>query len=93
MLPLLKLDKAEFLVNLMYDFANRFVEFERHAEDMIELFGAVPSFDRETPEERQEILLSMYRNSLRKHYRGRTASVPIEKPGKKRVHYYLVYLT
>jgi len=93
MMPLLQLGKAEFLINLMYDFANRFVELERHAEDMIELFGEVPSFERETPEERQEILLTLYRNNLGKHYRGRTAYVPIEKPGKKRVHYYLVYLT
>jgi len=93
MMPLLQLGKAEFLINLMYDFANRFVEFERHAEDMIELFGEVPTFERETPEERQEILLTLYRNNLGKYYRGRTAYVPIEKPGKKRVHYYLVYLT
>ncbi len=93
MRPLLKLSKAEFLINLMYDFANRFVELERHAEDMIELFGEVPSFGCETPEERQEILLALYRDNLRKYYHGRTAYVPIEKPGKKRVHYYLVYLT
>jgi len=93
MMPLLQLEKAEFLINLMYGFANRFVEYERHAEDMMELFGEVPSFEHETPEERQEKLLALYRNNLGKYYRGRTAYVPIEKPGKKRVHYYLVYLT
>ncbi len=93
MMPLLRLGKAEFLINLMYDFINRFVSVERHTEDMVELFGEVPVFGGETPEERQEILLAAYRHNLRKYYQGRTAYVPIEKPGKNRVHYYLVYLT
>jgi len=60
---------------------------------MMELFGEIPVFGHETPEERQEILLELYRSNLGKHYDGRTAYVPIEKPGQKRVHYYLVYLT
>ncbi len=93
MLPLLQLGKAEFLINLMYDFANRFVELERHAEDMMKLFGEVPSFGGEISEERQAILLTLYRNNLKTHYHGRTAYGPIAKPGKRRVHYYLVYLT
>lgn len=93
MVPLLQLGKAEFLINLMYDFINRFISLEKHAEDMMELFGEIPVFRHETPEERQEYLLALYRKNLRKHYHGRTAYVPIEKPGKRRVHYYLVYLT
>lgn len=93
MLPLLRLGKAEFLINLMYDFINRFVSLEKHAEDMVELFGEVPTFEDESPEQRQEILLALYRRNLKNHYRGRTAYVPVEKPGKERVHYYLVYLT
>lgn len=93
MMPLLKLQRAEFLINLMYDFANRFVELEKHAEDMMELFGERPTLDHETPEERQKILLKLYRRNLANHYHGRTAFVPIEKPGKNRVLYYLVYLT
>jgi len=93
MLPLLRLGKAEFLINLMYDFINRFVELERHAEDMIELFGEVPTFEDESSEQRQAILLTLYRRNLKNHYGGRTAYVPVEKPGKERVHYYLVYLT
>lgn len=93
MQPLLGLDKAEFLINLMYDFVNRFVGLEKHAEDMLELFGEVPSFDEELPEQRQELLLTLYRSNIKNHYGGRTAYVPVQKPGKERIHYYLVYLT
>ncbi len=93
LLPSLKLGKAEFLINLMYGFANRFVTVDRHTEDMIELFGEVPDFENETPEQRQSILLSLYRGSLKRQYGGRTAYVPVEKPGHERVLYYLVYLT
>lgn len=93
MRPLLELRKAEFLINLMYDFVNRFVGMEKHAGDMDELFGQIPKFTNETPEQRQEIILTLYRNNLKHFYRGRSAYVAIEKPGKNRVHYYLVYLT
>lgn len=93
MSPLLRLPKAEFLINLMYDFINRFVALEKHTEDMIELFGQVPQFSGEPPEERQAILLNLYRANINEYYRGRTGYVTVEKPGKNRVHYYLVYLT
>ena len=93
MLPLLRLGKAEFLINLMYDFINRFVSLDRHSEDMIELFGEVPVFSCESPEQRQGMLLDLYRRNMKNHYLGRTAYVPVKKPGKDRVHYYLVYLT
>jgi three-Cys-motif partner protein len=93
MLPLLKLGKAEFLINLMYDFINRFVNVDKHSNDMLELFGEIPIFGEETPEQRQEILLDIYRKNLKVNYQGRTTYVPIQKPGKHRVHYYLVYLT
>lgn len=93
MQKLLKLKKSEFLINLMYDFINRFVEFEKHSNNMIELFGEKPLFENEAPEQRQEHLLSLYRNNLNFYYKGRTAFIPIKKPGRERVLYYLVYLT
>lgn len=93
MLPLLRLNKAEFLINLMYDFVNRFIEIDKHFDDMNELFGEVPIFEGESPEQRQEILLALYRSNMKKHYLGRTAYVTVEKPGRERVLYYLVYLT
>ena len=93
LLPLLKLAKAEFLINLMYDFINRVVTVEKHAEDMTELFGEIPAFDQESSEQRQAILLSLYREKMKDHYLGRAAHVPVNKPGADRVLYYLVYLT
>ncbi|MEE9422762.1 MAG: three-Cys-motif partner protein TcmP [Gammaproteobacteria bacterium] len=93
MQPLLRLGKAEFLINLMYDFINRFVGVDKHTGDMVEIFGEAPTFKDETPEERQLVLLSLYRKNLLFYYGGRSAFVPVEKPGKARVHYYLVYLT
>ena len=92
MKPLLQMN-AEFLINLMYDFVNRFVDDPAYSDNTMNLFGKVPGFKDETPEQRREILLTLYRKNLRASYRGRSAFVPIEKPGKKRVHYYLVYLT
>ena len=93
MQPLLELENSEFLINLMYDFVNRAVPIEKHAEDIIELFGVVPDLAGKSPEQRQEIVLKKYRENLNDYYCGRTAYVPVEKPGKDRVHYYLVYLT
>jgi len=93
MLPLLKLGKAEFLINLMYDFVNRFVDVPAHNENMIDIFGELPGFKDESPEERQVKLLTSFRTNLGMHYGGRTAFVPIEKPGRNRVLYYLIYLT
>ena len=48
MLPLLKLGKAEFLINLMYDFVNRFVDVPAHTENMIDIFGELPGFKDES---------------------------------------------
>ena len=93
MRPLLQHGKAEFLINLMYDFINRAVEIEKHTDDMVELFGEAPSLSGLTPDQRQKKLLTLYRNNLKKVYGGRTAYVTVEKPGRDRTLYYLVYLT
>jgi len=93
MQPLLRLGKAEFLINLMYDFVNRFVATDRHAEDMIELFGEVPVIEGKSSEQRQKIVLNLDRENLKKYYGGRTAYISVNKPGQERVHYFLVYLT
>lgn len=93
MSPLLKLRKAEFLINLMYDFANRAVTHESHADDMTDLFGVVPDIEGKSAEERKDILLRLYRNCLNQEYGGRTTFIPVYKPAHNRVLYYLVYLT
>ena len=91
--PLLELENSEFLINLMYDFINRFVTLEDQAGNMTDIFGEVPQLTNLAPDERQSTLLGLFRRNLNTNYNGRTAYVPIQKPGKNRVHYYLVYLT
>lgn len=92
--PLLKLKKTEFLVNLMYDFFNRAASMEEHAADVAELLGKPIVFSgTETSVERQSIIISSYREVINQAYKGRIAYVPVERPGKDRVLYFLVYLT
>ena len=93
MRPLLQLGKAEFMINLMYDFLNRAVTINRHADDMIELFGEIPDIEGTSSGQRKKKLLDLYRENLNKCYSGRTAYVPVLKPGQDRVLYCLVYLT
>jgi len=91
---LLKLERTEFLINLMYDFANRSVSIKKHEDDMMELLGEIPSFTgEESAYVRQHITLTAYRNNINSFYKGKTAYVPIERPGKDRVLYFLIYLT
>jgi hypothetical protein len=92
--PLLQLEKTEFLINLMYDFANRAVNIEKHEHDLLELLGERLEFSgSESAIERQTLFLTTYRKNINKYYKGRTAFVPIERPGKDRVLYFLIYLT
>ncbi len=92
--PLLSLKNTEFLINLMYDFANRAASIKKHEEDMIELLGEMPKFTgNEDSYQRQQIILSAYRKNINLYYEGRSAYVSIERPGKDRVLYFLIYLT
>lgn len=92
--PLLKLKKVEFLINLMYDFFNRAVSIEDHADDVEELLGrSIVLRGIETSEERQQLIVSSYREAINKIYCGRTTHVPVERPGADRILYFLVYLT
>lgn len=93
MQPLLQRQESEFLINLMYDFVNRFISLEKHAPDWEELMGEVPDLNGLTPDQRQEKILGTYRGNLKQFYRGRTACVSIQKPGMDRPLYYPVYLT
>ncbi|MDO8273709.1 MAG: three-Cys-motif partner protein TcmP [Gammaproteobacteria bacterium] len=90
---LLQKQDSEFLINFMYDFINRFIEVEKHRQDWEELLGEVPALTGLDSEQRQEVLLQTYRNSLNQFYQGRTVHVSIQKPGKDRPLYFLVYLT
>jgi hypothetical protein len=93
MRPLLQRRESEFLINLMYEFVNRFISLEKHAPDWEELLGGVPELEGLTPDQREERILTSYRQDLKQLYGGRTGYVSIQKPGTDRTLYYLVYLT
>lgn len=92
--PLLCMKNTEFLINLMYEFLNRAIEIEKHQEDMVEIFGQTLTFEKgDTPDIRQSKVLNAYRNNVDQYYQGKSAYIPILRPGKERVLYFLVYLT
>lgn len=92
--PLLERPKTEFLINIMYDFVNRAANIAKHDADIEELLGRPIIYTgSESVPQRQMLLLSHYRAGVNDIFKGRTAFVPIERPGEKRVLYFLVYLT
>lgn len=92
--PLLALNRAEFLINLMYDFVNRAMSMKAQQANVEELLGKPISFSgEETATERQHIIVSQYRQMMGNLYNGRTAHVTVERPGMDRVLYFLIYLT
>lgn len=94
MKALLERPKTEFLINLMYDFANRAASIEKHEADMIELLGEPLAFKgNETADERRDQFLGLYRKNIKSVYGGRSAYVSIRRPGTTKLLYFLVYLT
>ncbi|ERU97060.1 TPA: three-Cys-motif partner protein TcmP [Pseudomonas aeruginosa] len=92
--PLLRLKKVEFLINFMYDFLNRAMNIDEHVAASTELLGKTITFTGdESSSERQQIIVSRYREAINAEYSGRTAFVPVERPGKERILYFLIYLT
>jgi len=98
--PLLELPKSEFLINLMYDFANRALSIEKHEDDIRELVGEKLQLSgKELPDERQTMLLTAYRNNIksklgeRKGQPPRSSYVPVCRPGSDKLLYLLVYFT
>ncbi|EIK45899.1 hypothetical protein O59_001538 [Cellvibrio sp. BR] len=91
---LLERPKTEFLINLMYDFANRATGIEKHDPDMIELLGTKPNYNGcETVFDRQRAFLSQYQKNINSIYLGRSTYIPINRPGTNKLLYFLVYLT
>lgn len=98
--PLLSRLKSEFLINFMYDFANRAVSMEKLHSEMAQLFGQ--SIDmQELPHEpvaRERYLLNLYRKAITNEANGAqrssmTCYVPVFSPLADRTKYHLVYLT
>lgn len=96
--PLLRRPHSEFLINFMYDFLSRTVPQAKFKDDMRKIFGTIPDEQGKLPEQREELLLSLYRNNLKQVLpvvggKPRTASVKVLNPTKDRTYYHLVYLT
>lgn len=92
--PLLRLENCEFLINLMHEFANRALTIEQHQQDMRDLLGENHILTgQKDPETRREFMLGSYRKAINAIYGGRTAYVPVQRPGKDKLLYFLVYLT
>lgn len=96
--PLLRRPNSEFLINFMYDFLSRTVPQPVFQEEMRSIFGIVPDGQDKSPEQREEYLLSLYRDNLKQVLpagdgKPRTACVKVLKPTRDRTLYHLVYLT
>jgi three-Cys-motif partner protein len=92
--PLLNLKKSEFLINLMYDFFNRAVSIDSHREDVNAILGeSYVAPEGATAEERKSSIVNGYRSTINNIYSGKSVYVPIERPGRERVLYFLIYFT
>ena len=97
--PLLARPRSEFVINFMYDFANRAISMEKLAPVVKELLGEAPNTDMYEGD-RESLILDIYRKNLKSKVPVRSADYPVRSvyvkvkdPKKERTKYYLVYLT
>ncbi|MHB1201125.1 MAG: three-Cys-motif partner protein TcmP [Polaromonas sp.] len=98
--PLLQRRRSEFLINFIYDFINRTASMSGWQDEMRQLLGRSVDLTDMSPTQREDALLSAYRESLklcappgRANYRPRTAYVSVLHPLHQRTKYHLVYLS
>ena len=98
--PLLQRRRSEFLINFIYDFINRTASMTGWQEEMKQLLGRSVDLTGLSPTQREDALLSAYRDSLKQcvpagkaNYRPRTAYVGVLHPLHDRTKYHLVYLS
>jgi three-Cys-motif partner protein len=98
--PLLQRRRSEFLINFIYDFINRTASMAGWQDEMRQLLGRSVDLTGMSPAQREDALLSAYRESLklcvppgRANYRPRTAYVSVLHPLHERTKYHLVYLS
>lgn len=96
--PLLQRRNSEYLINFMLDFLLRAHTQENYQKHMLEVFGEVPNTDGMSPKQRENHLLKLYREHLKKAQpsvegKPRSAYVKVLDPCKDRTKYDLVYLT
>jgi three-Cys-motif partner protein len=97
--PLLQRAHSEFLINLMYDHFNRVMSMADWQDVTAEILGARLDLAGLAPAERETLILTTYRNSLktciatRRQYPARAAHVRVMNPQSERPKYHLVYVT
>lgn len=97
--PLLERAQSEFLINFMYDFANRAASMADMRAQIEELLGEVPDIGNLEPAARERILVGTYRRNLKRliptqsEWRARSAYARVLDPVINRPKYHLVYLT
>ena len=97
--PLLKRRRAEFLINLMYDHANRAMSMENMKETMTAVLGQKLDVTGMGPQEREHAFVHTYRESLKRcvpesaTHPARAAHARILNPERDRTKYELVYVT
>lgn len=97
--PLLARPKSEFVINFMYDFANRAIAMEKLAAVVEELLGgAIDATMHEGT--RESLILNTYRKNLKacvpvrsSNYPARSVYAKVKDPHKDRTKYHLVYVT
>lgn len=98
--PLLQRRRSEFLINFIYDFINRTASMTGWQDEMKQLLGRSVDLTGKSPTQREDALLTAYRESLKQcvpagkaNYRARTAYVGVLHPLHDRTKYHLVYLS
>jgi three-Cys-motif partner protein len=96
--PLFQRPNSEYLVNFMLDFLRRTTGIGVHDPDTSRIFGPIPNLDGRSAEEKEKILVRLYREKLKAAFPANgqppcSVSLPILYPDKDRTLYHLVYLT
>ena len=93
---LLQRPRSEMLVNFMDNFVNRTMSMGPLQDDMVELVGEKVSLEGMQPDQREDRILSAYRNNLKncvpsnRKFPARSAYVRIMHRTKERTWYHLV---
>ncbi len=99
--PLLSRPRSEFLINFMYDFANRVLSREAWQQQTQDLLGSSIELQGLPPQEREKRALATYQANLRAcmpasqntKYLPRSAHVRVLDRLRERPKYHLIYLT
>lgn len=96
---LLARPRSEFIITFMYDFLNRFIEWEKLHDQMSLLLGQLPDLKGLSSSDREERILDIYRENLKSKitsnagWPARSAYLRVLDRQKERTKYHLVYLT